>query len=157
MIDSDIKAEFDDINCSNSLGGSFANVDTLELLTDINFKIEDGLLDPISNLRERDAVLSNTPPPTWSSAFDFNSRDASSLYHKPYLEEMGGTGLMVNPVSVMPLSQTSLSRNRQEAQVHPSQYSHVQSLSIAGPTPNTHTVTFSTQGIVFTLLCHRVC
>jgi hypothetical protein len=147
MIDSDIKAEFDDINCSNSLGGSFANVDTLELLTDINFKIEDGLLDPVSNLRDHDGLLSNTPPPTWSSAFDFNSRDGSSLYHKPYPEDMNGaTGLMVNPVNVMPHSQTSLARNRQEGQVHPSQYSHLQTITTAGPSPNIHTVTFSAQG-----------
>ena len=35
MIDTDIKADFDDITCGNN----FSNMDTLELLNDIDFKL----------------------------------------------------------------------------------------------------------------------
>jgi len=84
MIDTDIKADFDDITCGNN----FANMDSLELLNDIDFKFEEGMLG--------------------SSSTNGWSTSRSGLYDSSlssnYLEDMtSATSVMVNPSSVMPI------------------------------------------------------
>jgi hypothetical protein len=84
MIDTDIKADFDDITCSNN----FANMESLELLNDIDFKFEEGMLGSSSTSG-------------WSSS---RSGLYESTLSNSYLEDMtGATSVMVNPNSVMPL------------------------------------------------------
>jgi hypothetical protein len=89
MIDTDIKAEFDDITCGGSGGPSFSNMDSLELLSDLDFKFEDGMLGSSSNCG-------------WSASRS-GLYDAS-MSSSSYLEDMTvAASVMVNPSSVMPL------------------------------------------------------
>ena len=82
MIDTDIKADFDDISCGNN----FANMDSLELLNDIDFKFEEGMLGSSSTNG-------------WSRSGLYDSSLSSN-----YLEDMtSATAVMVNPISVMPI------------------------------------------------------
>jgi hypothetical protein len=102
MIDTDIKAEFDDISCGNT-SGTFANMDSLELLNDIDFKLEDGMLGSSGLLGGHHG---------WASSMGLNARTGiydstlsnSSAFSNSYLEDMtGATSVMVNPNNVMPV------------------------------------------------------
>lgn len=121
MIDTDIKADFDDITCGNN----FSNMESLELLNDIDFKFEEGMLGSSSS--------SNG----WSSS---RSGLYESTLSSSYLEDMtGATSVMVDPISVMPLHHH-----------HPQQQQHQQQQlvvrtqsSIATPTMSQQLVTQS--------------
>lgn len=80
MIDTDIKAEFDDISCGNT-SGNFGNVDTFDLL---DFKFDDDLMIPSTTSNGFGPFLSNS----------------SSLLSHNYMEDMSGA-VMVNPINVM--------------------------------------------------------
>ena len=118
MIDTDIKAEFDDISCGNT-SGSYGNMDSLDLLNDIDFKLEDRMLGSSS-------LLSNY---NWGTSSGLNSRSGiydttlsnGSAFSNSYLEDMtGATAVMVNPNNVMPVHNqqhnavTQLSINTQQ-------------------------------------------
>ena len=78
MIDSDIKAEFDDISCGNT-SGNFGNVDSLDLL---DFKFDEDMLNSSCNLGSFSANLGNVN---------------SSMFGHSYMEDSGGaTSVMVN-------------------------------------------------------------
>ena len=95
MIDSDIKAEFDDVMTSNQLG--FSNVDSLDLLNNLDdldtpFKFD-------SRYHGVDEVLNH--PPQWNQP---TSQDIAAL-NSAYFEDSLGGNVMVNPNSVMPVHQ----------------------------------------------------
>jgi hypothetical protein len=116
MIESDIKVDFDDIHCTNSFSGSFGGIDTSDLFSDINIRIEDGLLAPLSPLTTTSTSKSNVPLwSTTSNSYGYTSRDVSLME-----DITGATGLMVNPINQMPvgrqpkekLSQITVSTNQ---------------------------------------------
>jgi len=95
MIDSDIKADFDDVMTSNQLG--FTNVDSLDLLNNLDdidtpFKFD-------SRYHGVDEVLNH--PPQWSQQ---SSQDISAL-NSNYFDDSLSSSVMVNPNSVMPVHQ----------------------------------------------------
>ena len=98
MIDSDIKAEFDDISCGNT-SGNFGNVDSLDLL---DFKFDEDMLNSSCNLGSFSANLGNVN---------------SSMFGHSYMEDSSGaTSVMVNPISVMPVSQQQQHHQQQQQQ-----------------------------------------
>ena len=101
MIDSDIKAEFDDISCGNT-SGNFGNVDSLDLL---DFKFDEDMLTSSScNFGGFGSSLGNAN---------------SSMFGHSYMEDSGGaTSVMVNPISVMPVSQQQHNQQQQQQQLH---------------------------------------
>ena len=111
MIDRDIRAEFDDISFSN-LSGSLGNMNSLDMLNEIDFKLEDRMLGSSS-------LLSNY---SWGSINGLSSHLSNgSAFSNSYLEDMtGATAVMVNPNNVMPVHNqqhnavTQLSINTQQ-------------------------------------------
>jgi len=96
MIDSDIKAEFDDVMTSNQLG--FSNVDSLDLLNNLDdldtpFKFD-------SRYHGVDEVL-NHPPTQWNPP---TSQDIAAI-NSTYFDDSLSGNVMVNPNSVMPVHQ----------------------------------------------------
>ena len=97
MIDTDIKADFDDVMTSNQLG--FSNVDSLDLLNNLDsidtpFKFD-------SRYHEVDEVLNH--PPQWSN--HHQSQDISALNSNYFDDSLSASSVMVNPNSVMPCQQ----------------------------------------------------
>ena len=131
MIDTDIKAEFDDISCGNT-SGSYGNMDSLDLLNDIDFKLEDRMLGSSS-------LLSNY---NWGTSSGLNSRSGNydttlsngSAFSNSYLEDMtGATSVMVNPNNVMPvhnLHHQQQQQQQQQQQLQQQQHNAVTQLSI---------------------------
>lgn len=115
MIDSDIKADFDDVMQSNP--SSFQGMDSLDIMND---------LDTISFLDNN--TWNNTPVVSTSNSLSSNLHPASySSFANSYLEDMtGSTAIMVNPNNVMP--------------IHPLQHQQVTSLSVNTGlhSPNSH-------------------
>lgn len=108
MIDTDIKADFDDVMTSNQLG--FSNVDSLDLLNNLDSIDTPFKFDP--RYHEVDEVLNH--PPQWSN--HQTGQDISALNSNYFDDSLSGTGnVMVNPNSVMPVHQ------QQYGGVHPSQ------------------------------------
>lgn len=115
MIESDIKVDFDDIHCTNSFSGSFGAIDTSDLFSDINIRIEDGLLAPLSPLTTPSSKNNASLWSTSSNSYGYTSRDVSLME-----DITGATGLMVNPINQMPvgrqpkekLSQITVSTNQ---------------------------------------------
>ena len=96
MIDSDIKADFDDVMTSNQLG--FTNVDSLDLLNNL-----DDLETPFkfdSRYHGVDEVLNH--PPQWNQPPP--SQDVAAL-NSTYFDDSLSNNVMVNPNSVMPVHQ----------------------------------------------------
>ena len=98
MIDTDIKAEFDDVMTSNQLG--FSGIDSFDLLNNLDsidtpFKFD-------SRYHEVDEVLNH--PGHWSNNHQQNSQDMAVL-HSTYFDDSLSGNVMVNPNSVMPLHQ----------------------------------------------------
>jgi len=98
MIDTDIKADFDDVMTSNQLG--FSNVDSLDLLNNLDsidtpFKFD-------SRYHEVDEVL-NHPHQSWSQ--QSVGQDCSALNSNYFDDSLSATSVMVNPASVMPCQQ----------------------------------------------------
>ena len=98
MIDTDIKADFDDVMTSNQLG--FSNVDSLDLLNNLDsidtpFKFD-------SRYHEVDEVLNH--PPQWSNQQQSAGQDISAL-NSNYFDDSLSNSVMVNPNSVMPCQQ----------------------------------------------------
>ena len=96
MIDSDIKADFDDVMTSNQLG--FTNVDSLDLLNNLDdldtpFKFD-------SRYHGVDEVLNH--PPQWNQ--QPSSQDITAL-NSTYFDDSLSNNVMVNPNSVMPVHQ----------------------------------------------------
>ena len=96
MIDSDIKAEFDDVLTSNQLG--LSNVDSLDLLKNLDdldtpFKFD-------SRYHSVDEVL-NHPPGQWSQQQSV-CQDVSTYFDDSL---SSSNNVMVNPNSVMPVHQ----------------------------------------------------
>ena len=97
MIDSDIKAEFDDVLTSNQLG--LSNVDSLDLLKNL-----DDLETPFkfdSRYHSVDEVL-NHPPGQWSQQQSAVCQDVSTYFDDSLTNS---NNVMVNPNSVMPVHQ----------------------------------------------------
>lgn len=97
MIDTDIKADFDDVMTSSQLG--FSSMDSLELLDNL------GSLDTApfkfdSRYHEVDEVLNH--PPQWNHMQ--SNQDAVAL-NSTYFDDSLSGNVMVNPNSVMPLHQ----------------------------------------------------
>ena len=95
MIDSDIKAEFDDVMTSNQLG--FSNVDSLDLLNNLDdldapFKFD-------SRYHGVDEVLHH--PPQWNQP---TTQDIAAI-NSTYFDDSLSGNVMVNPNSVMPVHQ----------------------------------------------------
>ena len=95
MIDTDIKADFDDVMTSQV---GFSNVDSLDLLNNLDsidapFKFD-------SRYHEVDEVLNH--PPQWSSQHLSAGQDVSALNSNYFDDSLSGTNVMVNPNSVMP-------------------------------------------------------
>ena len=138
MIDTDIKAEFDDVLRGNPLG--FSNVDSLDLFND---------LDATENLFKMDGPLGGTSGPsaagqvhTWTGGVQAMGEGGfgSSLgtpFNSSYLEDMGSaSAVMVNPNNVMPVVTSAASvtsqqrRQQQQQQQQPVQHQQVQRLSV---------------------------
>jgi len=120
MIESDIKVDFDDIHCTNSFSGSFGTLESSDLFSDINFRIEDGLLAPLSPMTTAPTSRGNVS--LWSTAsnsYGYTRRDVSLME-----DITGATGLLVNPINQMPvnkqpqekLSQITLANANQQLQ-----------------------------------------
>ena len=96
MIDTDIKADFDDVMTSSQLG--FGNVDSLDLLNNL-----DSLDTPFkfdSRYHEVDEVLNH--PPNWSG--QQTNPDLSALNSNYFDDSLSASNqVMVNPNSVMPV------------------------------------------------------
>ena len=99
MIDSDIKAEFDDVMTSNQLG--FSNVDSLDLLNNL-----DDLETPFkfdSRYHGVDEVLNH--PPQWNQQQSVG-QDVSAINSTYFDDSLSNSNnVMVNPNSVMPVHQ----------------------------------------------------
>lgn len=96
MIDTDIKADFDDVMTSNQMG--FSSMDSLELLNNLDsidtpFKFD-------ARYHEVDEVLNH--PPQWNSIQ--HNQDIAAL-NSSYFDDSLSGNVMVNPNSVMPLHQ----------------------------------------------------
>jgi len=105
MIDSDIKADFDDVMTSNQLG--FTNVDSLDLLNNLDdldtpFKFD-------SRYHGVDEVLNH--PPQWNQ--QPSSQDISAL-NSTYFDDSLSNNVMVNPNSVMPVHQQFQQQQQQQ-------------------------------------------
>jgi hypothetical protein len=111
MIDSDIKADFDDVLQSNPL--SFQGMDSLDMLNDLDtITFLDGPT-PTSSL------WASTPATTTATPVSTPSLHPSSYgsFSNSYLEDMSASAsVMVNPNNVMP--------------IHPLQHQQVTSLSV---------------------------
>ena len=110
MIDSDIKADFDDVMTSNQLG--FTNVDSLDLLNNL-----DDLETPFkfdSRYHGVDEVLNH--PPQWNQPPP--SQDVAAL-NSTYFDDSLSNNVMVNPNSVMPVHQ-QYQQQQQQQQRQPS-------------------------------------
>ena len=149
MIDSDIKAEFDDVMTSNQLG--FSNVDSLDLLNNLDdldtpFKFD-------SRYHGVDEVLNH--PPQWNQQQPQEIPAINSTYFDDSLQN----NVMVNPNSVMPVQQQQ--QQQQYQQQHPpshtpspvppqqahlsvntqiNTYSPMQQHSLQSPSPNNNTM-----------------
>jgi len=116
MIDTDIKAEFDDVLLPAEPG--FSNMDTLDGLLDADFKLDD--------------VGSH---PHHANPNHHNGFNPSSL---SYLEDFPNQGnVMVNPNNVMPVT-TSVVQQPQPSPVAPSAPNSVNSLSVNTQFNQTH-------------------
>ena len=107
MIDSDIKADFDDVMTSNQLG--FTNVDSLDLLNNL-----DDLETPFkfdSRYHGVDEVLNH--PPQWNQPPP--SQDVAAL-NSTYFDDSLSNNVMVNPNSVMPVHQQYQQQQQQQQQ-----------------------------------------
>jgi len=94
MIDTDIKADFDDVMTSNQLG--FSNVDSIDLLNNLDSIDTPFKFDP--RYHEVDGVLND--PPQWHHP----QNDICALNSTYFDDSLTGTQ-MVNPNSVMPVHQ----------------------------------------------------
>ena len=106
MIDSDIKAEFDDVLTSNQLG--LSNVDSLDLLKNL-----DDLETPFkfdSRYHSVDEVL-NHPPGQWSQQQSAVCQDVSTYFDDSLTNS---NNVMVNPNSVMPVHQQQQQQQQQQ-------------------------------------------
>ena len=123
MIDSDIKADFDDVMTSNQLG--FSNVDSLDLLNNLDdidtpFKFD-------SRYHGVDEVLNH--PPQWNNSSTQQSSSETSALNSNYFDDSLSSSVMVNPNSVMPVLQqqqqqfTSHAPSHTPSPVPPTQHS----------------------------------
>jgi len=124
MIDTDIKADFDDVMTSNQLG--FSNVDSLDLLNNLDsidtpFKFD-------ARYHDVDEVLNH--PAQWSS-HQLAGQDVSAL-NSNYFDDSLSNNVMVNPNSVMPVHQQQQQQQQQYAPV-------------ASPSPHQPLLTVNTQ------------
>ena len=106
MIDSDIKADFDDVMTNNQLG--FSNVDSLDLLNNLDdldtpFKFD-------SRYHGVDEVLNH--PPQWTPA-PASTQDIAAL-NSTYFDDSLSNPVMVNPNSVMPVQQQYQQQQQQQ-------------------------------------------
>merc|ERR1719400_1293626 len=120
MIDSDMKADFDDVLTGNSI--NFQGMDSLDMLNDLDMV---SILDNSST----NGLWSNTSLPTTSSVSTTSTGHpvsthsglhptSYSSFSNSYLEDLNGSAsVMVNPNNVMPLH-------------HPLQHQQVTSLSV---------------------------
>lgn len=120
MIDSDMKADFDDVLTGNSI--NFQGMDSLDMLNDLDMV---SILDNSST----NGLWSNTSLPTTSSISTTSTGHPVSThsglhptsyasFSNSYLEDLNGSAsVMVNPNNVMPLH-------------HPLQHQQVTSLSV---------------------------
>ena len=97
MIDTDIKADFDDVMTSNQLG--FSSMDSLELLSNLD-SIDTTPFKFDSRYHEVDEVLNH--PAHWTN--NHSSHDAAAL-NSTYFDDSLSGNVMVNPNSVMPMHQ----------------------------------------------------
>ena len=108
MIDSDIKAEFDDVMTSNQLG--FSNVDSLDLLNNL-----DDLETPFkfdSRYHGVDEVLNH--PPQWNQQQSVG-QDVSAINSTYFDDSLSNSNnVMVNPNSVMPVHQQQQQQQQQQ-------------------------------------------
>ena len=94
MIDTDIKADFDDVMTSSQLG--FTSVDSLELLNNLD-SIDTTPFKFDSRFHEVDEVLNH--PPQWNN--QQSNQDIAAL-NSSYFDDSLSGNVMVNPNSVMP-------------------------------------------------------
>lgn len=113
MIDSDIKADFDDVLQSNPL--SFQGMESLDMLNDLDtITFLDGPASASSLWASTPATTATAPPPVTTPSLHPTSYGSFS---NSYLEDMSGSAsVMVNPNNVMP--------------IHPLQHQQVTSLSV---------------------------
>ena len=113
MIDSDIKAEFDDVMTSNQLG--FSNVDSLDLLNNL-----DDLETPFkfdSRYHGVDEVLNH--PPQWNQQQSVG-QDVSAINSTYFDDSLSNSNnVMVNPNSVMPVHQQQQQQQQQQQHYAP--------------------------------------
>merc|ERR1712008_150266 len=114
MIDSDMKADFDDVLTGNSI--NFQGMDSLDMLNDLDMV---SILDNSST----NGLWSNTSLPTTSTGHPVSTHSglhptSYASFSNSYLEDLNGSAsVMVNPNNVMPLH-------------HPLQHQQVTSLSV---------------------------
>ena len=118
MIDRDIKADFDDISFSNT-SSSYANMDSLDLFNEIDFKLEDRMLGSSS-------LVSNY---SWGSVNGLSSHYGmyDATLSNSYLEDMtGATSVMVNPNNVMPVhNHFHQQQQQQQLSINTQQYPNI--------------------------------
>ncbi len=148
MIDTDIKAEFDDVLRRNPLG--FSNLDSLDLFNDLDsteslFKFD---VAPLGGTSAGPSVA--TQVHTWGEGgqaaaevegeveggFRTTLSAAAPFGGNSYLEDLGGgaSAMMVNPNNVMPVvtsaATTAQQQQQQQQQPQPVQHQQVQRLSV---------------------------
>jgi hypothetical protein len=111
MIDSDIKTEFDEVLSSHSV--SFQNLESLDLLSEIELKFEGG--DEIMHSGSMSSVGGVQGAQNGGAGGNWNNgapgsmlNSYNSAFGTGYLEDMNSaTTVMVNPANVMPVVTTS--------------------------------------------------
>jgi hypothetical protein len=131
VIDTDIKTEFDDISFGNT-SGSYGNMDSLDLLNEIDFKLDDRMLGSSS-------LLSNY---SWGPNNGLSSRSGiydttlsnESPFSNSYLEDMtGATSVMVNPNNVMPVHNQQQHNAVTQLSINTQQYSNIVMAQASSP------------------------